>query len=401
MSFKGEYMTLPHIPPRRQDHPRISRRAMLRFGVLGAAGLGVETLLTACSGQAAATVISAATNPPAPTNSPPPTNTSLPTDTAVPTNTPVPPTATPVPTATTDPLRIAGPLDGSSIITLKDGRKLGIIDTGQPDGIPILMHNGTPSSRVLFKSWIEDAKSHGIRLISYDRPGYGDSTSLPDRTVGSAAEDVAAIAKELGLNKFLVLGESGGGPHALACAALLPDLVVAAVTLASPAPFSAKGLDWYEGMIADNIREYRVVLKGRESFKATYWQFLDYIINVPPSGFYKDNKNNLPKVEADALTVDLAYSLLSQAREGLKNGIDGWFDDDFAHLSPWGFEPGQIKMPVMIFHNEEDIYVPFSHGKWLAENIPNAKTNFSKEGGHFAVINRIPEAMTWLLSQWK
>lgn len=113
-------------------------------------------------------------------------------------------------------------------ISTEDGRKICILEAGQPDGVPVLVHKGTPNSRLLYDPWVEDAQSRGIRLISYDRPGCGRSTAHRDRTVASAANDVAAIAKELGLNRLLVWGISGGGPHALACAALLPGLVVAA-----------------------------------------------------------------------------------------------------------------------------------------------------------------------------
>ena len=139
-------------------------------------------------------------------------------------------------------------------ITISDGRQIQIIEAGQPDGIPILVHNGTPGSRLLNPPWIEDAETRGIRLISYDRPGYGGSTPQPGRTVASAAADVAAIAKALGLSRLGVWGISGGGPHALACAALLPDLVWAAAALASPAPYQADGLDWLADMGAGDAR---------------------------------------------------------------------------------------------------------------------------------------------------
>jgi pimeloyl-ACP methyl ester carboxylesterase len=400
MGFKGEQMTLPYVPPRRRkDDPRVSRRAVLRLGILGVASIGVETLLSGCSGQTTATVLSPATNVPAPTN-PPPTDTPLPTDTPPPTNTPVPPTATAVPTSTPDLIHIAGPLDGSSIITLADGRKLGIIDTGQPDGIPILMNNGTPSSRVLYNGSIDYAKKKGVRLISYDRPGYGDSTPLPGRTVGSAAEDVAAIAKSLDLEKLLVMGLSGGGSHVLSCAALLPDLVVAAVDLAGFAPIDAKGLDWYAGQTVDNKKELNTALKGLGSFKAAYYALVDYWKICRPADFYEAVKASFPASVAD-ITYDISNYSLSQVREGMKNGFDGWYEDDIATITPWGFDPGQIKIPVLLIYHEKDEGIPMAHGKWLASKIPNVQTNFTGKGGHLSMISRIPEAMDWLLNQWK
>jgi pimeloyl-ACP methyl ester carboxylesterase len=149
-------------------------------------------------------------------------------------------------------------------ISTEGGRKIRILEAGQPDGVPVLVLRGTPHSRLLYDRWVEDAQSRGIRLIGYERPGYGGSTRHPGRTVASAANDVAAIAKGLGLNRLLVWGISGGGPHALACAALLPGLVAAAAVLASPAPYPAEGLDYLAGMGEDNVAGFRAALKSRE-----------------------------------------------------------------------------------------------------------------------------------------
>jgi pimeloyl-ACP methyl ester carboxylesterase len=152
----------------------------------------------------------------------------------------------------------------SRTVSTENGRKLRVIEAGQPDGVPISAHHGTPGSRLLYQPWVKDAESRGIRLISYDRPGYGGSTPQPGRTVASAAEDVAAIAKELNLDRLSVWGKSGGGPHALACAALLPDLVVAAAALASLAPYPADDLDWFAGMGQDNIDELNAALDEKD-----------------------------------------------------------------------------------------------------------------------------------------
>lgn len=143
-------------------------------------------------------------------------------------------------------------------ITLEDGREIRLVEAGCPDGIPVIEHHGTPDSRLLYDRWVEDAQTRGIRLISYDRPSYGGSSPYPGRSVANAAADVAAIAQALSLKRLLVWGASGGGPHALACAALLPDLVVAAATLASVAPYQAAGLDWLAGMGEDILRNLRL-----------------------------------------------------------------------------------------------------------------------------------------------
>jgi pimeloyl-ACP methyl ester carboxylesterase len=149
-------------------------------------------------------------------------------------------------------------------ISTEDGRKLRINEAGQPDGVPVLVQRGTPQSGLLYHRWVEDAQSHGIRLIGYERPGYGGSTPHPGRTVASAAKDVAAIARELGLKRLLVWGASGGGPHALACAALLPGLVAAAAVLACPTPYPAEGLDYFAGT-GRPIALSRAALESREA----------------------------------------------------------------------------------------------------------------------------------------
>jgi pimeloyl-ACP methyl ester carboxylesterase len=118
----------------------------------------------------------------------------------------------------------------SRIVSTRDGRVLRVVEAGRSDGIPVIEHHGTPDSRLLYERWIVAAQARGIRLSSYDRPGYGGSSPQPGRTVAAAAEDVAAITQALGLKRLFVWGASGGGPHALACAALLPDLVVTAAT---------------------------------------------------------------------------------------------------------------------------------------------------------------------------
>ncbi|MCP3943938.1 MAG: alpha/beta hydrolase [Desulfobacteraceae bacterium] len=189
----------------------------------------------------------------------------------------------------------------------------------------MLVHNGTPGSKLLYNPWIKDAKLRGIRLISYDRPGYGGSTPQPGRTVASTADDVATIAKELGLNRLAVWGVSGGGPHALACAALLPNLVVAAAALASPAPYQADGLDWFAGMGKDNITEFSAALESRKALEQFIGDATSGILNSTPGTIIQTFNSLLSPVDAAVLTKEVAGYLLDCIQKGIHKK-KGWLD---------------------------------------------------------------------------
>ncbi len=281
----------------------------------------------------------------------------------------------------------------------KSGRKICVYEAGDPNGIPVLMQNGTPSSRILNPIWVKDARKQGIRLIGYDRPGYGSSTSHFGRSVADAVEDVKLIANALNLQKIAVWGHSGGGPHALACAALLPDSVFAVAVVASLAPFNADGLQWLEGMGDGNIAEFGAALKGKDA--------LEEFLERESPGFLATDKEKLIQavrslltpVDAQTLKGEFAIGLINTIQEGIKQKRDGWRDDDLAFIKNWGFDLAQIKIPVMLLHGKEDLFVPYQHGEWLAKHIPNVYAQILPEDGHLSlVVNRIAEIHSWILS---
>lgn len=287
-----------------------------------------------------------------------------------------------------------------SIISTEDGRRLRINEAGQPDGVPVLVLRGSPHSRLLYGAWVKDAQSRGIRLICYERPGYGRSTRQPGRRVASAAKDVATIARTLGLKRLLIWGISGGGPHALACAALLPDLVAAAGVLASVAPYPAEELDWFAGMGEDNVADVHAALEGGVAHERSAQASAAKLLSATPEMLVKAIQSLLCPADAAVLTTDFANFVLRSVREGIGETTDGMIDDDIAHLNLWGFELSQIHIPVLLMHGEQDRMVPCSHGKWLASRIPKVEARFLPDDGHLTLsLRRIPEVHAWLLEK--
>ena len=169
-------------------------------------------------------------------------------------------------------------------VTLRDGRTLHVYDEGDPAGAAVVVHHGTPSSGRLYPSFVDDARARGLRLIGYDRPGYGGSSAQLGRSVGDAAADVAELLDGLDVDRFATWGHSGGGPHALACAALLPERCVAAATLASPGPYGAEGLDFLEGMGELNVEEFDTVLAGPEALEPVVLRNQAEMFSAGPDG---------------------------------------------------------------------------------------------------------------------
>ena len=152
-------------------------------------------------------------------------------------------------------------------IRLRDGRTLAVAEWGDPTGVPLFALHGTPGSRVAFWQDPTIYARHGLRRITLDRPGYGESTRLPGRIVADVVPDILDVADELSIGSFAMTGGSGGGPHALACAALLPDRVLRCLADVCVAPFDAEGLDWLAGQTKGNVAEFEAALRGEADIR--------------------------------------------------------------------------------------------------------------------------------------
>ena len=277
-----------------------------------------------------------------------------------------------------------------------DGRVLAVEEGGDPAGRPVLVHGGTPNSRHLYDDHARDAAERGLRLISYDRPGYGGSSPQPGRTVADCASDARAICADLGIDRLAMWGISGGGPHVLACAALLPDLVTAVASLASLAPYDADGLDYFAGMGQDNVDDTQLFFTDNAAARARTDQFRDEFLAASPDDLSAGMQSLLTPTDAAVLKGELAEFMANSMQDGLAAGSQGWWDDNCLVL-PWGFDVADITIPVLLLHGMEDMFVPFGHGEWLAAHIPGVEARLLAEDGHLTLLqNRVPEVHTWL-----
>jgi pimeloyl-ACP methyl ester carboxylesterase len=270
-------------------------------------------------------------------------------------------------------------------LALSDGRTLHVYDTGPASGaadLTVFWHHGTPNIGAPPGPLLPRAAELGVRFVSHDRPGYAGSTPRPGRDVASAAADVAAVADALGIEQFAVMGHSGGGPHALACAALLPERVLGVVSGSALAPFDAEGLDWFAGMAPAGAAELRAATEGRAA--------LELILST--SEF--DPEQFTPADHA-ALGGDWSW-LISVVEPALASGIGPMVDDELAYVAPWGFDPEQVSAPVLVLHGEQDRMVPCSHGKWLARRCPASELWLRAGDGHVSVLSSAAAALEWL-----
>jgi pimeloyl-ACP methyl ester carboxylesterase len=286
--------------------------------------------------------------------------------------------------------------DGDALeVKADDGRVLTLSVSGAEDGWPIFLLHGTPGSRIGPKPRSGALYRRGIRLICYDRPGYGGSTPCPGRRVADAAADVAAIAAALGITAFSVVGRSGGGPHALACAALLPDRVHRAAALVSLAPV-VPDLDWFDGMAAANVEEYRAVDVNRTALAAR--------IGAKAYRTLRDPLSLLDSLEPDMtesdrtvlIDWDFRTLLADTYGEGLRAGPNGWIDDVVAFRGEWGFDVADIATPVLLWHGVDDNFAPASHTRWLGSRIPNVEIRLQARTAHFGAVEILPNVLTWL-----
>jgi pimeloyl-ACP methyl ester carboxylesterase len=281
-------------------------------------------------------------------------------------------------------------------ITLPDGRNADMLIAGPSDGLPLVLHEGTPIGLVLYPPTVRAAQVRGLRVILAARPGYEGSTPRPGRRVADVAGDTAAILDELGADTFLTMGWSGGGPHALACAAAMPGRCLAAASIAGVAPYEAKGLDWLAGMGQENVDEFGAAVQGEAALTKFLQAEAAEVGAVTGAEVARALGGLVIAADQAALTGEFADHVAAALRASMNSGIAGWRDDDLAFVKDWGFSLGwepaggtpaaaAVPAPVAIWQGDQDKMVPFAHGQWLAARIPGARAHLLPGEGHLSL----------------
>lgn len=284
-------------------------------------------------------------------------------------------------------------------VATPDGRTLEVHEDGAPDGLPVVVHHGTPMSGLLYGPHVELAREQGIRLLGYDRPGYGGSSRARRRSVADCARDVETIADALGLDRFASWGISGGGPHVLACAALCGPRLTAVASLAAVAPYDSAGLDFLDGMGEANHVEFGKALAGEGELRPYLEEQAAELTGVDAEQLREVMATLLGRHDREVLTGRFAAYFVECDEHACERGVDGWLDDDIAFTRPWGFDLAQIERPVLLLQGEDDLMVPPSHGRWLADRIPGVEARVDPADGHLTLIERrMREVNAWLLS---
>ena len=271
------------------------------------------------------------------------------------------------------------------VLELSDGRLLEHEVSGPEGGRVLLFHHGTPGSAHQLEYLAEAVHRRGWRLVTLSRPGSAGSTRLPGRLVADVVPDAVAVLDVLGVDRFVVAGASGGGPHALACGALLPERVDAVLAICSVAPYDADGLDFLAGMGDDNVTEIGLALDGEAALRPWLDEHLPGLRTASPEQIFEELATILPEVDRACLRGGVGEQLARSMHSAASGSSDGWLDDDLAFTRPWGFDVADIRVPVSLWQGTADLMVPFPHGQWLAAHVPGVRPHLEQGEGHLSI----------------
>jgi pimeloyl-ACP methyl ester carboxylesterase len=272
-------------------------------------------------------------------------------------------------------------------VNVADGRTLEVWSAGPENGPALVFHHGTPNCGRPERFILAAALDRGMHWLGVTRPGYGGSTRLAERDIAAAATDVAAVLDRFNHGRCVTFGISGGGPHALGAAAGLGDRVAAVTTIAGIAPYGVPGLDFLAGMGQDNLDEYGAALAGNDQLREYLDNSRTGLLEVTPEQLTSELSSLLAEPDRAVVRSERGEDMVLGFRHALGPGVDGWLDDDMAFIRPWGFDLQGIGQPVSIYQGGQDLQVPFSHGQWLAANLPHAHAHLLADEGHLSVYS--------------
>jgi pimeloyl-ACP methyl ester carboxylesterase len=283
------------------------------------------------------------------------------------------------------------------VVRATDGRELLVAQAGTPDGPAVVFHHGWPGCRLLPPGFAEAAAARGLRLVSFDRAGYGGSSRAEGRTVGDVAGDTAAIADALGIAGFAAWGVSGGGPHALACGALLSERVTAVAVVAGVAPFDSPGLDFCAGMGDASREEFALARAGGRPYESFVRAAVAGALATPRERVADTFDSLLSPPDLALVMRESVGDYLDESKwESLGGGPNGWLDDGLACVAPWGFELSAIEAPVLLLQGGQDLMVPAAHADAMARELPRPTHVFEPEEGHMTLGFSPERPLDWL-----
>ena len=275
------------------------------------------------------------------------------------------------------------------MLTTPDGRILDRVVTGDDGPLVISLH-GTPQGHPLAPELVAAAREVGVRVASYARPGYAGSTRLPGRRVADCVPDVLTLADALGAERFAVVGASGGGPHALACGALAGDRCAAVATVAGVGPWVMEGLEFLAGMGEGNEIEFGAAVQGEQQLRELIGPWRDAMLAGGPQGTYDALVTVLSPPDREVFSAEFAEEFHRGVEVALRDGVDGWVDDDLAFITDWGFALDDVRVPVHLWQGGQDLMVPPAHGRWLADHLPTVTPHLLPDDGHLTLLLRRP-----------
>jgi pimeloyl-ACP methyl ester carboxylesterase len=271
------------------------------------------------------------------------------------------------------------------LIKCPDGRTLDAATLGDPSGHTVFYHHGTPGSTVMVQHYEALLEFGNFFFVTTSRPGYGRSSRLEGRDVSSVVGDVGNVLDFFHRDSYAAMGWSGGGPHALACAALDTPRCLGAVTLASVVPLDVD-FDWTEGMGPENLEEFALAKTGGPAYEESIATTGGLMAEATEANVIELFGGLLPEIDKEVLADDHVREVLAAAvRHGFVNGWRGFYDDNVAFFSPWGFDPRAIAVPVAVWYGDADLMVPPTHGAWLASHLASATPNHHPRDGHLSL----------------